>query len=100
VVNVAPARHSAASLARQIWARPAVVVEAHLLTLVHVCCLVGGSLGDLKGRRRIFMIGPCAGLAGVCSLLCALAPSSRLLIAARAVQVHPPERCSCPARWR
>jgi EmrB/QacA subfamily drug resistance transporter len=81
VVNVAlPAIRASlhGDLADQQW-----VVEAYLLTLSSLL-LVGGSLGDLKGRRRIFMIG-LAGF-GVCSLLCALAPSSRLLIAARAVQ--------------
>ncbi len=65
-------------LADQQW-----VVEAYLLTLSSLL-LVGGSLGDLLGRRRVFA----AGLVGfgACSLLCALAPSSGFLIAARAVQ--------------
>jgi MFS family permease len=81
VVNVAlPAirRSLGGGLAVQQWA-----VEAYLLTLSSLL-LVGGSLGDLLGRRRVFR----AGLVGfgVCSLLCALAPSSGLLIAARAVQ--------------
>jgi EmrB/QacA subfamily drug resistance transporter len=46
--------------------------------------LIGGSLGDLLGRRRVFS----AGLAGfgVCSILCAIAPSSDFLIGGRAVQ--------------
>jgi EmrB/QacA subfamily drug resistance transporter len=59
------------------------VVEAYLLTLSSLL-LVGGSLGDLLGRRRVFA----AGLAGfgACSLLSAVAPSSEFLIAARALQ--------------
>lgn len=65
-------------LAGQQW-----VVEAYLLALVALL-LVGGSLGDLYGRRRLFMIG-LAGFA-VTSVLCAAAPSSELLIAARALQ--------------
>jgi MFS family permease len=46
--------------------------------------LVGGSLGDQFGRRRIFIIG--LGLFGITSVLCALAPSSGMLIAARGLQ--------------
>lgn len=59
------------------------VVEAYLLTLSSLL-LVGGSLGDLFGRRRIFTIGVAA--FGVFSVLCALAPSSGWLIAGRAIQ--------------
>ncbi len=65
-------------LAEQQW-----VVEAYLLTLSSLL-LVGGSLGDLFGRRRIFAIGVAA--FGAFSLLCAVAPSSGWLIAGRAVQ--------------
>jgi EmrB/QacA subfamily drug resistance transporter len=59
------------------------IVEGYLLTL-GALLLVGGSLGDILGRRLIFM----AGLAGfgATSLLCALAPSSELLIVARTLQ--------------
>lgn len=81
VVNVAlPAiqRDLGTGLAEQQW-----IVEAYLLTLVAVL-LVGGSLGDLYGRRRMFSIG-LAGFA-VTSILCAAAPSSGFLIAARALQ--------------
>ena len=46
--------------------------------------LVGGSLGDIYGERRIFALGM-AGF-GVFSLACALAPSIGLPIAARALQ--------------
>jgi EmrB/QacA subfamily drug resistance transporter len=81
IVNVAlPAIRASlhGGLAEQQW-----VVEAYLLTLGSLL-LVGGSLGDLFGRRRVFSVG-LAGF-GVCSLLCAAAPSSTLLIAARGVQ--------------
>ena len=81
VVNVAlPAlgEDLDASLADQQW-----VVAAYLLLLASLI-LVGGSLGDLYGRRRIFAIGV-AGF-GAASLVCAIAPSIELLIAARALQ--------------
>jgi EmrB/QacA subfamily drug resistance transporter len=65
-------------LAEQQW-----VVEAYLLTLSSLL-LVGGSLGDLFGRRRVFAIG-LAGF-GVCSALCAIAPTGTFLIGARAIQ--------------
>src|ERR671919_2696408 len=81
VVNVAlPALSDDldAGLADQEW-----VVEAYLLALVALM-LVGGSLGDQFGRRRIFVIGLIG--FGVTSILCAIAPSSELLIAARALQ--------------
>jgi EmrB/QacA subfamily drug resistance transporter len=65
-------------LAGQQW-----VVEAYMLTLVSLL-LVGGSLGDLYGRRRMFV----AGLTGfgVTSALCAIAPTDETLVAARALQ--------------
>lgn len=65
-------------LAGQLW-----VVEAYLLALVAML-LVGGSLGDRYGRRRLFMIG-LVGF-GATSALCALAPTGELLIAGRALQ--------------
>jgi EmrB/QacA subfamily drug resistance transporter len=46
--------------------------------------LVGGSLGDVFGERRVFSIGV-AGF-GVVSLLCAAAPSIGVLIACRVLQ--------------
>jgi EmrB/QacA subfamily drug resistance transporter len=65
-------------LAGQQW-----VVEAYMLTLVSLM-LVGGSLGDLYGRRRMFSLG-LAGF-GVTSILCAIAPTDEALIGARALQ--------------
>jgi EmrB/QacA subfamily drug resistance transporter len=65
-------------LAGQQW-----VTNAYLLTLGSLI-LLGGSLGDIFGERRVFALGV-AGF-GVCSLLCALAPSIGLLIAFRALQ--------------
>ncbi len=81
VVNVAlPALRADlhASLADQQW-----VVEAYLLMLASLI-LVGGALGDVYGRRRIFTIGV-AGF-GAASLVCAVAPNVELLIAARGLQ--------------
>ena len=81
IVNVAlPAIRASlgGGLAEQQW-----IVTAYLLTLASLL-LIGGSLGDLYGRRRVFSIGLAA--FGVCSLLCALSPSSDFLIGARAVQ--------------
>jgi len=81
VVNVAlPAirRDLHADLATQQW-----VIEAYLLMLGSLI-LIGGSLSDLYGRRRVFALGV-AGF-GATSLLCAVAPTSELLVAARALQ--------------
>lgn len=65
-------------LAAQQW-----IVDAYLLTLGSLL-LVGGSLGDVYGRRTVFANGVAA--FGVASLLCAIAPSVDLLIVARALQ--------------
>ena len=54
---------------------------AYLLTLGSLI-LLGGSLGDIFGERRIFALG--VGGFGAASLLCAVAPSIGLLIAFRA----------------
>lgn len=58
-------------------------VDAYLVAL-SALVLLGGSLGDLMGRRRVFV----GGLAGfvVASLLCGLAPTTGALIAARTLQ--------------
>jgi EmrB/QacA subfamily drug resistance transporter len=65
-------------LAGQQW-----VVNAYLLVLGSLI-LVGGRLGDVFGERKVFSVGV-AGF-GVVSLLCALAPTIEVLVAARALQ--------------
>ncbi len=59
------------------------VVTGYTLTLT-AFLLLGGSLGDRFGRRRVFEVG--VAWFAVASALCALAPSSSTLIAARALQ--------------
>ena len=59
------------------------VVEAYGLTL-SALILVGGSMGDMFGRRRMFVLG--VGIFAAASAYCGLAPSIGHLIAARAVQ--------------
>jgi EmrB/QacA subfamily drug resistance transporter len=81
VVNVAlPALQSAlhATLADVQW-----VVESYALFLAALL-LIGGSLGDLYGRRKIFALGVV--LFSVASAWCGLAPNIRQLIAARGLQ--------------
>jgi len=81
VVNVAlPAiqRDLGGGLALQQW-----VVDAYLLTLGSLL-LVGGSLGDLFGARRLFLIGIIS--FGLTSVLCAAAPDGTLLILGRGLQ--------------
>jgi EmrB/QacA subfamily drug resistance transporter len=81
VVNVAlPTiqRALGGGLAAQQW-----VVNGYLLTLSSLI-LVGGSLGDLFGERRIFALGV-SGF-GVASLACAVSPTIGVLVGARAVQ--------------
>ncbi|MER7838224.1 MFS transporter [Streptomyces sp. NPDC096040] len=58
-------------------------VNAYMLTLAGLI-LLGGSLGDQFGRRKIFVIGVVWFAAA--SLLCGLAPNDIVLIAARALQ--------------
>jgi EmrB/QacA subfamily drug resistance transporter len=67
-----------AGMATQQW-----VIESYLLTLGSLI-LIGGSLSDLFGRRRVFALGV-AGF-GVTSVLCAVAPTAELLVAGRALQ--------------
>src|SRR3954449_5077247 len=81
VVNVAlPAlgRDLGADIAGLQW-----TVNAYTLTLAGFI-LLGGSLGDRFGRRRIFLVGVVSFTAA--SLLCGLAPNTATLVAARAVQ--------------
>ena len=59
------------------------VVNAYLLSLASLI-LVGGSLGDRVGRRRVFMIG--VGWFAAASALCAIAQTPVQLIVARLVQ--------------
>ena len=81
IVNVAlPAIHRSlqASVAGLQW-----TIDAYTLVLASLVILVG-STADRVGRRRIFQIGLVGFSAG--SLLCGLAPSLPLLIAARVIQ--------------
>lgn len=81
VVNVAlPALQSAlhASATDIQW-----VVEFYALMLASLL-LLGGSLGDLYGRRRVFLFGVL--LFAIGSFWCGLAPSVASLIAARGIQ--------------
>ncbi len=81
VVNVALpeiGRDLGASTADLQW-----VLNGYLLTLASLI-LLGGSLGDRHGRRRIFVIG--VGLFTAASVLCAIAPNAELLIVARLLQ--------------
>ncbi len=59
------------------------VVEAYGL-LLGALILVGGSLGDRLGRRRIFLVGVI--VFAVASVACGLAPNIRQLVLARALQ--------------
>ncbi len=81
VVNIAlPAigRDLDAGLAGLQW-----TVNGYTLTLAALI-LLGGSLGDRYGRRRVFVAGIV--LFALASLLCAVAPTIGLLVAARALQ--------------
>jgi EmrB/QacA subfamily drug resistance transporter len=59
------------------------ILNGYLLTLASLI-LLGGSLGDRYGRRRVFVLG--VWLFTAASVLCAIAPSAELLIFARLVQ--------------
>ena len=81
IVNVAlPAieRDLGGGLTAQQW-----VSNAYLLTLASLI-LIGGSLGDIYGERRVFALGVAA--FGLLSVACAVAPTSDALILARALQ--------------
>lgn len=81
VVNVALpaiAEDLGGGLAGQQW-----TANAYLVTLGSLL-LIGGSLGDIFGERRVFAFG--VGAFGVTSLACALAPTIEFLVAARALQ--------------
>ncbi|MDI5973834.1 MFS transporter [Streptomyces sp. SL13] len=81
VVNVALPRIGEdlhASLAALQW-----TVNAYMLTLAGLI-LLGGSLGDRFGRRRLFVIGTV--WFALASAVCGVAPDVTVLIAARAFQ--------------
>jgi EmrB/QacA subfamily drug resistance transporter len=59
------------------------ILNGYSLTLASLI-LLGGSLGDRYGRRRIFVLGTT--VFTIASLLCAVAPNAELLVAARLVQ--------------
>jgi EmrB/QacA subfamily drug resistance transporter len=58
-------------------------VNGYTLTLA-AFILLGGSLGDRYGRRRVFVLGTV--WFGAASVLCGLAPNAELLVAARVLQ--------------
>ncbi|MFB7664338.1 MFS transporter [Kitasatospora sp. NPDC056138] len=81
VVNVALPRIGTdlgAPMAALQW-----TVNAYLLTLAGLI-LLGGSLGDRYGRRKVFLIGVC--WFATASAACAVAPGIEVLIIARALQ--------------
>jgi len=59
------------------------ILNGYMLTLASLI-LLGGSLGDRFGRRRIFVVG--VAWFTIASLLCAVAPSADALILARLLQ--------------
>src|SRR5450755_125508 len=59
------------------------ILNGYVLTLASLI-LLGGSLGDRYGRRRVFVLG--TGVFTIASLLCAVAPNAELLVVARLVQ--------------
>ncbi|WP_395690415.1 MFS transporter [Nocardioides sp.] len=67
-----------ASLAQLQW-----ITNGYLLSLASFI-LLGGSLGDRFGRRRVFVVGTVWFAAA--SLLCGIAPTAEVLIAARVLQ--------------
>jgi len=67
-----------ASVAGMQW-----VIDGYTLPLAGLL-LLGGALGDVYGRRKVFVIGTI--WFAIASLACGLAPSAGFLIAARAVQ--------------
>ncbi|MEO8105391.1 MAG: MFS transporter [Candidatus Saccharibacteria bacterium] len=59
------------------------IVDGYLLSL-SALILLGGSLGDIFGRKRVYLVGLIG--FGVSSLMCALAPNAPLLIGLRVGQ--------------
>ena len=67
-----------ASLVQLQW-----ITNGYLLSLASLI-LLGGSLGDRLGRRRVFVVGTI--WFALASLLCGLAPTAEVLILARVLQ--------------
>jgi EmrB/QacA subfamily drug resistance transporter len=90
------------------------ILDSYLVTLTALL-LLGGTLGDRYGRRRVFEIGVWVFTAA--SLLCAIAPTAIALIVARALQgaggallvpgslalltatIHPDDRARAVGAW-
>lgn len=90
------------------------ILDSYLVTLTALL-LLGGSLGDRFGRRRVFVAG--LALFTVASVLCGVAPTTETLVAARAVQgiggallvpgslalltatMHPDDRAKAVGAW-
>ncbi|HET6878395.1 MAG TPA: MFS transporter [Jatrophihabitans sp.] len=81
IVNVA-----LPTMARDLHASTAILelVVSGYATAYAVLLVVGGRLGDRWGRRRMFLTGMAAFT--LASLLCGIAPTAGLLVAARIVQ--------------
>jgi len=81
VVNIALPRigeEFGASVSGLQW-----ILDGYLLSLAALI-LIAGSLGDRYGRRRVYLIG--VAWFGVSSVLCGLALSTEMLVAARVLQ--------------
>ncbi len=81
VVNLALpqlARELGGGLVAQQW-----IVEGYMLSL-SALILLGGTLGDIFGRKRVYLLG-LVGF-GLASLVCAAASTAEALVAARIVQ--------------
>lgn len=81
VVNLALPKIAAdlhASFADLQW-----IADGYLLTL-SALILLGGSLGDIFGRKKVYLAGYIG--FGLTSLLCGLAPNAKVLIIARLLQ--------------
>jgi EmrB/QacA subfamily drug resistance transporter len=59
------------------------ITDGYALSL-SALILLGGSLGDILGRKKVYLLGLLG--FGVCSLLCAIAPNATALIIARILQ--------------
>ena len=79
-------------LAGQQW-----TANAYLVTLGSLL-LIGGSLGDIFGERRVFALGVL--LFGVTSLICALAPTIEILVARPGAAGRGRRAAHARRRWR